>query len=186
MKAIEPKTVITVIFLLAALVFLAVSVSHTSGFADTDKPFSIIPTDQQKTAPDFTLQTADGQTVKLSDAVKHGPVVLDFWATWCGPCRMELPDLENVYKTYKNKGVQFYGVNSDASAADITAFAQQNSITFPMLVDSKQAAATSYSVSSIPLTLVVDQNMRVVAASDGYDPSCKADLSHSLDTLIGS
>lgn len=186
MKRFDAKLALSVVFLVAALAFLAVVTSHPSPMDYSGGPFAAVPADRQQSAPDFTLHTADGRTVRLSDAVKSGPVVLDFWATWCMPCRMELPDLEDVYNSYKGRGVQFYGVNSDASASEISQFAQANSLTFPMLVDSNQVAAQGFQASSIPLTVVVDKNMRIVAASVGFDPNCKTDLSHRLDALLRS
>lgn len=185
MKAVDPKLTVAIIVLVAALVMLGASASRTP-VGDDDQSFGLIAPDKQPAAPDFTLQAADGRTVKLSDAVKQGPVVLDFWATWCGPCKMELPDLQSVYSAYKGRGVQFYGIDSDpdVSPAEISSFAEQNHVDFPMLLDSKAQAAQAYSVDAIPRTIIVDKDMKVVANNEGYDPQTKANLSHSLDSLL--
>ncbi|HEX5324611.1 MAG TPA: TlpA disulfide reductase family protein [Capsulimonadaceae bacterium] len=185
-KSINYRLVLAIVVLLAALCFLAASVNHTQVNIDENRPFAIIASDKQSMAPDFTLMTSDGQKVTLSEAVKKGPVILDFWASWCGPCRMEMPELQTVYKKYQARGVQLYGVNSDDQAPAINEFLKDNHVVYPTLVDSDHHTHNVYGVNSIPLVLIVDGDMRVVAGSDGYDPDTKVDLSRTLDNVLNS
>ncbi|WP_157729591.1 TlpA family protein disulfide reductase [Tumebacillus algifaecis] len=109
-------------------------------------------------APAFELQTFDGQTVKLSD-LKGKPVVLNFWASWCGPCRDEMPDLETVHKQYGDR-VQFYGINltSQDNLDKAKAFMKEMGVSFPSLMDADEKTAKAYRTFSIPMTYGIDQN----------------------------
>lgn len=108
-------------------------------------------------APDFTVETADGAKVKLSD-LKGKPVVLNFWASWCGPCRKEMPDLETVYQTYKDQGVQVVGVNVGDSKVAVANFTSQVKTTFPVWLDTKEEAQQAYKILPIPATFFIDRN----------------------------
>jgi cytochrome c biogenesis protein CcmG, thiol:disulfide interchange protein DsbE len=108
-------------------------------------------------APDFTVQTLDGEAVKLSD-LKGQPVVLNFWASWCGPCRKEMPDLEAVYQKYKENGLQVIGVNVGDSKVAVSNFQSQVQTTFPLWLDLKEEAQQSYKILPIPATFFVDRN----------------------------
>lgn len=159
--------------------------SDSSSDSDADQaPFGILPASKQETAPDFTVKTADGASVTLSHAVKRGYVILDFWASYCGPCKMELPDYESLYKKYGTKGVQFYTVNSYDTPETIKMFASSIGLTMPMLVDDNGNITNNYGVNAIPLTLVIDKRRKVVAGSMGYDPNMTQDLPATLDKLI--
>lgn len=109
---------------------------------------------------DFEMQTPEGKTVKLSDYVGKGKIVLvDFWASWCGPCRLEMPNLVEAYKKYHNKNFEIVGVSLDRTAEDWKKGIEKLHITWPQMSDLKYwdcEGAKLYAVSSIPHTVLID------------------------------
>ena len=116
---------------------------------------------------DFTMQTPEGKEVKLSDFVGKGKVVLvDFWASWCGPCRREMPNLVDAYKQYKKKNFEIVGVSLDRNADDWKKAIQQLNITWPQMSDLKFwdcEGAKLYAVSSIPHVVLIDADGTILA-----------------------
>ncbi|WP_316571301.1 redoxin domain-containing protein [Neobacillus sp. YIM B06451] len=106
-------------------------------------------------APDFELKTLTGETVKLS-SLKGKKVMLNFWATWCGPCKAEMPAMEQLYKE-ADDNVAILGVNIDPQL-DVKGFVLENGITFPILLDEKDEVNTTYQIISIPTTFFIDSN----------------------------
>ena len=147
-------------------------------------PFALMPTANSPVAPDFTLSTLDNKTVKLSDADKKGPVLIDFWASWCVPCKMEMPQLGAVYSKYKTRGVQIYGIDANDSRAQMQRFFRNGSPGYPMLPDQSGVVATSYNISGIPAMFLIDTNGRVRSLLVGFDPNTQSDLPSSLDRLL--
>jgi peroxiredoxin len=121
-------------------------------------------------AEDFSLRDVDGKTVSLSDFA--GKVVLiDFWATWCVPCNAELPHLEQLYETYKDKGFVVLAVSMDGpeTIASVPGFARRNGMTFPVLLDEETRVTASLNPKrSAPLSILIDQKSRVVRTREGY------------------
>jgi peroxiredoxin len=105
-------------------------------------------------APDFTLQTIQGESVTLSD-LRGQPVIVNFWATWCPPCRAEMPDFQSVHQDYNGR-VTLLGVNQGETAPVITTFAAEVGITYPMLVDADSAVNQTYGIRALPTTIFVD------------------------------
>ncbi len=122
-----------------------------------------------ETAPDFTVLDAEGNEVKLSDFFGK-PIVLNFWASWCPPCKAELPDFEAACKKYEGK-VTFLMVNmtdGQRETVDVAkAFVESQGYTFPLYFDTKYEAATVYGVSSIPQTYFIGANGEPVARATG-------------------
>ncbi|HEK9102074.1 TlpA family protein disulfide reductase [Bacillus pfraonensis] len=112
-----------------------------------------------KVAPDFELSKSDGTRVKLSD-LKGKKVILNFWATWCGPCQQEMPDMEAFYKKHKDD-VEILAVNYTVSEGangeeKVKKFAEEKGITFPVLLDKDITVTTTYKVITIPTSYFVD------------------------------
>ncbi|KEK23220.1 redoxin domain-containing protein [Bacillus gaemokensis] len=112
-----------------------------------------------KVAPDFELSKLDGTKVKLSD-LKGKKVILNFWATWCGPCQQEMPDMEAFYKKHKDD-VEILAVNYTVSERangeeKVKKFAEEKGITFPVLLDKDISVTTTYKVITIPTSYFVD------------------------------
>jgi len=126
-------------------------------------------TDDKVVAPDFTMTDKDGSEVKFSNFAGK-PIVLNFWASWCGPCQMEMPDFEEKYKEYGEE-VQFVMVNmtdgSQETLQSATQFITEKGYTFPVYYDTKMEGAYFYSVYSLPMTYFIDADGNVVASSRG-------------------
>lgn len=125
--------------------------------------------EEEVAAPDFTMTDKDGNEVKLSNFAGK-PIVLNFWASWCGPCQMEMPDFEEMYATYGHE-VNFVMVNmtdgSQETVESATAFIMEKGYTFPVYYDTKMEGAYFYSVYSLPMTYFIDVNGNVVGSNRG-------------------
>jgi len=133
-------------------------------------------------APDFTLPARDGGEVRLSD-LKGQVVMINFWATWCGPCRQEMPLLEQLQKKYEPLGFTLLGVNVEPDSAAAAAWLKGVSVTFPILYDTRNSVAESFGVQGMPSSVFVDREGRVRYVHRGYkagDEAQYADLIRSL------
>jgi len=118
-------------------------------------------------APDFTLRTMSGPNLRLQE--QRGQVVLvNFWATWCGPCRQEIPHLNRLYDKYRTSGFQLLGVNIDDDARAATELATRLGVKFPVLLDTDKKASRLYDMSAMPATVVIDRDGRVRYIHRGY------------------
>jgi peroxiredoxin len=116
-------------------------------------------------APDFELKTLDGERVRLQD-LRGKPVLLSFFASWCGPCRRELPSVVKLHEEFKDKGLQVFGVN-DEGKGTARHFAEKAGLTFPVLDDAGTKAARLYHVRSIPTAFLIDKDGKVVRFLNG-------------------
>lgn len=134
-------------------------------------------------APDFTLQSIDGKTVRLSD-FRGKAVVLNFWATWCGPCKIEMPWFVDLQKQYGPAGVQFLGVAmDDASSKDIAEFAQSMKVNYPILIG-KEAVGDAYGgVQFLPETFYVDRNGKIVDKAFGLKG--RGEIEDDIKKIVG-
>ncbi len=118
-------------------------------------------------APDFTLRSMSGSNLRLKE--QRGRVVLiNFWATWCGPCRQEIPHLNKLYDKYRAAGFVLLGVNVDDDARNASDVAQKLGIKFPVLLDTDKKVSNLYDLSTMPSTVLVDREGRVRYVHKGY------------------
>lgn len=113
-------------------------------------------------APDFQLETAVGQTIVLSEIVDQAggtgqPVVLNFWASWCAPCRVEMPSLQQASVTYNGRA-SFIGINQGEDWPTIIEFGTEYNVSYPLLRDPDNRVSRLYEVNSLPTTVFIDQN----------------------------
>ena len=105
----------------------------------------------------FKVTTFKGQTVEL-EKLRGRVVVVNFWASWCGPCKMEARELEAVYKKYKEKGVEFVGIAVDDTDGAARAFIKEYNVTYPNAIDSDNSISIRYQIFAIPTTFVLDKD----------------------------
>jgi peroxiredoxin len=118
-------------------------------------------------APDFTLRTMNGPNLRLAE--QRGRVVMvTFWATWCGPCRQEMPHLNRLYEKYRASGFVLLGVNVDDDAANAVALATKLGIAFPVLLDTDKGVSKLYDLSTMPSTVLIDRDGKVRYVHRGY------------------
>jgi peroxiredoxin len=118
-------------------------------------------------APDFTLPSLTGPNLRLQE--QRGRVVMiNFWATWCGPCRVEMPHLSRLYEKYRGSGFTVLAVNIDEDPNKAASLAQQLNMRFPVLLDADKKVSRLYDLSTMPSTILVDRDGRVRYVHRGY------------------
>ena len=120
-------------------------------------------------APSFSLPARDGSNVSLAQ-YKGQVVMINFWASWCGPCRQEMPLLDNIYKKYGKMGFTLIGVNVEPDRKAAEAWLAQTPVTFPVLFDTESKVSRLYSVSGMPTTVFVDRKGNVREVHQSYKP----------------
>ena len=135
-------------------------------------------------APDFTAQTHNGATVTLSDFTANGgrPVVLNFWATWCPPCRIEMPHFEAAAQLY-GPDVAILGVNQAESPGTIANYATDHGLSYPLLVDQEMTVNHLYGILNLPTTVFIDANGIVREVLVGT--MSRAVLEERIEKLVG-
>ena len=111
---------------------------------------------------DFSAEAPDGTAIRLSD-LKGKALFLNFWATWCGPCRMEMPSMEALYRRFKDRGLEIIAVNVRENQRDVAAFMDKMSLSFPAALDSRGDIAAVYGIEAFPTTYLIDRNGGIVA-----------------------
>lgn len=137
-----------------------------------------------KKAPRTILRILDGDLVPLTAAKRSRPVILEFWATWCGPCRRSLETLNGLTKTYRAKGVDVYLVNQMEDEKEVRAFVAKAKLSWPVAMDRKGRLGKKYGVRGIPHTVIIDQYGVVQAVHVGFAPDLEEVLSKELNTLL--
>ncbi|WP_044896472.1 thiol-disulfide oxidoreductase ResA [Bacillus alveayuensis] len=117
-------------------------------------------------APDFVLNDLNGKTFQLSNYDGKG-VFLNFWGTWCEPCKREMPYIERQYQYYKNHGVEVLAINVGESNIAVENFKDQYGLTFPILLDKKMEVLNAYGVDPLPTTFLIDKDGKVVKIITG-------------------
>jgi peroxiredoxin len=118
-------------------------------------------------APDFTLHVMNGANLRLQE--QRGRVVMvNFWATWCGPCRQEMPQLNRLYEKYHAAGFVLLGINVDDDTSKAAEVAGKLGVTFPVLLDTDKTVSKLYELSTMPSTVIIDRDGKVRYVHRGY------------------
>jgi peroxiredoxin len=135
-------------------------------------------------APNFTLPSRDGKTVSLAD-LKGQVVMVNFWATWCGPCRKEMPHLEALHQRYSSLGFTLLGVNVENDPAGAKKWLEDNGpVTFPILLDTKNQVSKLYKVNTMPSTVLVGRDGTMRYIHHGYEPGVEGEYQTQVRALL--
>jgi thiol-disulfide isomerase/thioredoxin len=158
--------------LVAALAFVVVAAALAGPFLFRRRGALV-----GKPAPDFTLEIvnqAPGDRLHLAE-LRGKPVLLDFWATWCGPCQAETPVLERLSQRVRARGITVIGINTSDEPGLAAAYARKRHVTYPIVYDAGDRVASSYQVSGLPTLVVVDARGDVTAVRTGFEDEAELD-----------
>jgi peroxiredoxin len=159
---------------------VAVALMTVMAWPITASAASVTPS---TTAPDFTLRQLEGPNLRLAE--RRGKVVLvNFWATWCGPCRVEMPQLNRLYDKYRGAGFVLLGVNIDEDPATARALAGKLGLKFPVLLDTDRKVVGAYDLNAMPATVLIDRDGRVRHLHRGYREGVEVTYEQQLRELL--
>jgi len=134
-------------------------------------------------APDFALKSATGENLRLSE-YRGDVVMINFWATWCGPCRQEMPLLDDLYSRYERVGFKLLGVNIDDDSRRAMQMVEELGVTFPVLFDESKDVSRLYQVEAMPVTVLVDRAGTVRHVHHGYKPGYEQKYLTQIRSLL--
>jgi len=151
----------------ATLALLTASARRAAALAALAAGTALAAIAPSSSAPDFTLRTMGGPNVRLHE--QRGQVVMiNFWATWCGPCRQEMPHLNRLHDKYRASGFVLLGVNVDDDVKNAAAVATKLGVKFPVLLDTDKQVSKLYDLSTMPSTVLIDRDGKVRFVHRGY------------------
>jgi peroxiredoxin len=173
------------------VVALALALGSGCGVEGGAGPGAAAPAGSGTPAPDFTARDVDGKTFRLSDHLGKQVILLDFWSTFCEPCKAEFPHLGAMYQKDKARGLLVVGVAMDGpeSVAEVPAFVKRYGIGFPVVIDEDSRIASLYDPKkSMPLSVLVARSGHIVVVREGYNPGDEklvaADVAKALDEAV--
>ena len=134
-------------------------------------------------APDFTLHSSLGKNLKLSE-YRGQVVMVNFWATWCAPCRQEMPELNRLYEKYQRVGFVLLGVNIDDNPKAAQELGKQLGVRFPVLFDSAKQVSGRYDIDAMPSTLLIDRSGTVRYLHRGYRRGVEKEYEEKIRELL--
>jgi len=134
-------------------------------------------------APNFTLKSIDGKNVKLSE-LRGEVVMVNFWASWCGPCRQEMPILDAMYEEYQDLGFTILGVNVEEDPNAAKKLLKSIPVTFPILLDGENSVSKDYDVVAMPSTFMVDRDGNLRYKHLGYLPGYENEYERQVRELL--
>ena len=165
--SVSCRIVVALLALVAALALTGVDALSRALAEDPVAALSLIRPKPVKDAPEFQVRTPDDRTIRLAD-LRGKVVFLNFWATWCDPCREEMPGMERLHQAYKDRGLVVLAISLDAQGASVVKpFAKKFGITFPIGLDPKMAVRESYGVWAVPSTFLIDKNGKRALFANG-------------------
>ena len=176
---LSPVAVLTIALLAAFTVFITWRAKKLeTNMRDRGEQPELI----NKAAPAFDLPALDGQRVSLADYRGKKKLVVSFWASWCGPCKMEMPVLREFYQRQRKNADKFelLAISIDDERAPAERFASEMKLPFPVLLDLHSQAANAYGVESIPSLFIIDEKGEVIYGHTGFDPSLETVLALRL------
>lgn len=138
---------------------------------------------KQQSAPDFTLKSNSGENLKLSE-YRGEVVMINFWASWCGPCRQEMPLLDELYRNYQPLGFTILGVNVEEDSGKAKSLLKDIPVSFPVLFDTDNTVSRLYNVVAMPSTVLVDRAGNVRYLHKGYKPGYEQSYQEQIRSLI--
>ena len=136
-----------------------------------------------QTAPDFALKSSTGENLRLSE-YRGDVVMINFWATWCGPCRQEMPLLDELYSRYQRVGFNLLGVNIDDDSSRAMKMVSELGVNFPVLFDARKEVSKLYEVEAMPVTVLVDREGTVRHVHHGYKPGYEEKYLDQIRSLL--
>ena len=134
-------------------------------------------------APDFALKSSTGENLRLSE-FRGDVVMINFWATWCGPCRQEMPLLDELYNRYERVGFNLLGVNIDDDSRRAMQMIDELGVDFPVLFDARKEVSELYEVEAMPVTVIVDREGTVRYVHHGYKPGYEEKYLDQVRSLL--
>lgn len=161
------KSILSILLLLGACIFSTDSYAVSNG----------------QISPDFTLSSSTKQNTRLAE-LRGQVVMLNFWATWCNPCRVEIPHLQKLYAQYKDIGFTILGVSIDNNKIKAAKMAKDLGAKFPILFDNKQKVSKLYSIKTMPFTILIDRDGKVRHLFQGYKPGYEEKYRKAIRQLL--
>ena len=134
-------------------------------------------------APNFTLKSNSGKNLKLSES-RGEVILLNFWASWCGPCRQEMPLLDSLHNKYKDLGFKVMGVNVEENSKEAIKILNEIKVSFPVVFDTTNKVSELYNVSAMPSTVLIDRDGKMRYLHKGYKPGDEATYKQWVKKLI--